>query len=254
MVRFGVADYGMNVWEGGCFSLEDRLRRLKAIGYDGIEWLKGIDFHDAFENAVVFHRLGMDFSSCNLDKPEETFKCACAFGKSYVWMPSKGRDIEMKDYIRHCRNFTAAAASYNLKAALHNHMGCRIESPEELDMFMNEIPEASLLLDVGHLAAVGGDCVAVTERYFDRLSAIHLKGVEVTDASAPMDTWWKRFRLCGIAEDALGIDFAGIIEVLARRGYDGWILVEHDTHLRDPYVDLKNNIDVARKYWQEFNK
>ena len=34
-MKFGVADYGMNVWDGGCFDIEERLIGLKKIGYDG---------------------------------------------------------------------------------------------------------------------------------------------------------------------------------------------------------------------------
>jgi hypothetical protein len=39
MNKIGVADYGMDVWFGGNYNLEQRLRKLKAIGIDGIEWL-----------------------------------------------------------------------------------------------------------------------------------------------------------------------------------------------------------------------
>ena len=36
MMKIGVADYGMFVWEGGLFDYEQRARDLKAIGYDGM--------------------------------------------------------------------------------------------------------------------------------------------------------------------------------------------------------------------------
>ena len=32
-MKFGVADYGLNVWYGGDFDHEERLVRLKEIGY-----------------------------------------------------------------------------------------------------------------------------------------------------------------------------------------------------------------------------
>ena len=42
MLKIGVADYGMFVWEGGLFDYEQRLRDIKAIGYDGLERLRPV--------------------------------------------------------------------------------------------------------------------------------------------------------------------------------------------------------------------
>ena len=33
---------------------------------------------------------------------------------------------------------------------------------------------------------------------------------------------------------------------LKAKGYDKWVLVEHDTHLQDPYADLKISIDALK--------
>ena len=46
-MKFGVADYGMNVWYGGCYDIEKRLLDLKALGFDGIERVEAIDAADA---------------------------------------------------------------------------------------------------------------------------------------------------------------------------------------------------------------
>lgn len=36
-MKYGIANYGMNVWYGGCFDAEERLQDLKKIGYEGLE-------------------------------------------------------------------------------------------------------------------------------------------------------------------------------------------------------------------------
>lgn len=41
-MRMGAADYGMNVWDSGCFDIEGRLIRLKEIGFEGVERLEAI--------------------------------------------------------------------------------------------------------------------------------------------------------------------------------------------------------------------
>ena len=35
-MKIGVADYGMNVWYGGQYDYLDRVKELRAIGFDGI--------------------------------------------------------------------------------------------------------------------------------------------------------------------------------------------------------------------------
>lgn len=249
MVKFGVADYGIDVYEGGCFSLEQRLLKLKKIGFEGIECLHGADMNQAFMNAMTFHKLGMDFVSCSMSNFEMSIECACAFGKEYVWLPIKLPTFDMDVYCRQCRAFTEAAAALNVKGALHNHLGARIESQDELEYFMKNVPDAQLLLDVGHLEGANGDSKAIIRKYSDRLASVHLKGVEVTDESFSLADWDKRYRLCGLAEDTLGIDFAGIIDVLKEVNYDKWLLLEHDTHIRDPFEDLANSLAVLKKYY-----
>ena len=66
--QFGVADYGLDVWFGGNLNLEQRLVMLKDCGFDGIEFLKGVDMAEAVQNVPVlsgknmygsqFHRTG----------------------------------------------------------------------------------------------------------------------------------------------------------------------------------------------------
>ena len=42
-MKFGVADYGMNVWDGGFYDFQTRLEELRTIGYDGTERLECVD-------------------------------------------------------------------------------------------------------------------------------------------------------------------------------------------------------------------
>ena len=55
-MKYGIADYGMNVYEGGLFDLEERLANLKQLGYSGIERLEAADTCEAVNRAVTFHR------------------------------------------------------------------------------------------------------------------------------------------------------------------------------------------------------
>lgn len=247
MNKIGVADYGMDVWYGGCYNLEQRLELLKSCGIDGIEWLRGSGMTEAVQNAVEFHKRGMDFASCSIGAPELSMKCACAFGKEYVWFPIKcTRDIPFEDYCRRARGFVEAASAYGLRAAIHNHLGQRVESQEELDDFLAAVPGAALLLDIGHLHAAGGDCIRTIRNYRDRIAAVHFKDIFYKDESLGLDRWTERLRFCELGGGNAGLDYERIGEELKRIGYRGWLLIEHDTHLREPEIDLKKSAEILR--------
>jgi hypothetical protein len=57
-MKFGVADYGFSVWDGGMFDLEDRLLGLRKIGYEGIERLEGADADEAMHSRQYLRKAG----------------------------------------------------------------------------------------------------------------------------------------------------------------------------------------------------
>ncbi len=249
--RIGVADYGMNVWFGGDYNLEQRLDLLKSIGIEGIEWLKASSMSEALDRASVFHRKGMDFVSCNCASFELTMKCACAFGKEYVWLTVPGaRGIAFDEYCRKANAFVKAAEYYNLKAAIHNHIGDRVESQQELIDFMEAVPGAALLLDIAHLHAAGGDSVEIVRKYHDRIAAVHFKDVYYKDLSIGLDQFWDRLRFCELGGGNAGLDYEAIARELNKYNYSKWVLIEHDTHLREPEIDLKISADILRELFK----
>lgn len=80
----------------------------------------------------------------------------------------------------------------SVESALRNHLGLRIWSQEELDRFLKECPEASLLPDIGHLHGSGGDVVGMIEKYLDRIAAVHFKDVYIKDPGIGLDRWSTR--------------------------------------------------------------
>ena len=249
--KLGVADYGMDVWYGGCWNLEERLELLQSIGVDGIEWVKGATEADVIRNAALFHSKGMDIASCKMDNPELTMRCASALGKEYVWITVPcTRNIPFDDYCRRCNAFVEAAKRYNLKAALHNHLGTCIESQDELDKFMEVVPGAALLLDIAHLHAAGGDGVRTVQKYHDRLVAVHFKDIYYKDLNVGLDSWWDRLRFCELGGGNAGLDYEAIAKELQKYNYDKWVLIEHDTHLRAPELDLKVSADILKELFK----
>ena len=248
-MKFGVADYGMNVWDGGCYDFETRLEELRKIGYDGTERLECIDAADALNKAATYRRLGMGFATCRSTNVETSLRYSAGLGLEYIWLTpgDVSRKVEIDTFIRRSNRMVYVAAKFGVKAALHNHLGQRIQDQDELDRFMKDCPGASLLLDIGHLHGAGGDVIGTIDKYFDRIAAVHFKDVFIKDANIGLEDWPKRLRFCELGAGNSDEPWEEAAKLLKKRGYDKWVLVEHDTHLREPLIDLKVSLDALKK-------
>ncbi|MDD3952517.1 MAG: sugar phosphate isomerase/epimerase [Lentisphaeria bacterium] len=247
-MKFGVADYGMNVWYGGCYDLNARLKALKSIGFDGIERLEAADAADAMNRALIFHKLGMDFSTVCGPNVGISMEWTPALGKPYVWItPGEGsRNVDFDVYCRRANAFLDALENYNIAGVLHNHLGSRIENQDELDKFMTNCPKAKLLLDVGHLFGAGGDVIGTIEKYGKRIMAVHFKDIKYKDKNKGLDLWYERLRFCELGGGDAGMEFRPMAEALLKVGFNGWAFVEHDTHTDDPVKQLKISLDIMK--------
>ncbi|MGF7002932.1 inosose dehydratase [Lachnospiraceae bacterium PFB1-21] len=126
------------------------------------------------------------------------------------------------------------AAARGMKCSLHHHMGTGIQTPEEIDIFMEGTNEnVYLLFDSGHIYFSEGTQEAVdnlVEKYIDRIAHVHLKDVR------------KEKRVKTIEEDMSFLEavkngtftvpgdgdivFDKIFATLEKHNYEGWMLVE----------------------------
>lgn len=247
-MKIGLADYGWRMWFGGGedYDLERTLLDLNEIGYQGLERCRASSPGQALANAATFKRLGMDFATVAGPTTESSIEWTAAMGKGYVWTMGKAKDLEQ--CCRMANRQAEVTKRWGIRTALHNHLGSPVESQGELEEFLKRCPDVGLVLDTAHLAAADGDPCAVVRRYPDRLVSIHLKDWYVTDPEIGIkDGWTRRGRFCELGGGNIGLDNAAVLRQLLSVGYDGWIFVEHDTHLRDPRLDLA----VSRRYLRE---
>jgi sugar phosphate isomerase/epimerase len=246
-MKFGIADYGMNVWYGGMYDTTDRLADLKRIGYQGIERLEAASPSDAIAKAVEFRRLGMDFATCRGPTVECNIKWTAALGKAYVWTQVSARDLD--PFCRQVNAQVKAAAAFGVKVGIHNHLGTSVETQEQLEEFLARCPECGLVFDTGHLAAAGGDVLAIVKKYHARILVMHLKDWRATGAVSPVNNpkWGECGYFTTLGKGNIGQDNAAVMKAVKAAGFDGWVFVEHDTHLQDPLVDLAE----SRNYLKE---
>jgi len=244
MIKIGVADYGMTVWYGGNFDYEGRVAAVKELGYNGLERLEAQNTEDAIHKAARLRAMGMDFATCRTPSPELSIQYTAALGKNYVWTAVTGRDFDT--FCRQVNDMAEVCARWGIHLALHNHLGSLVETQSQLLAFLEICPDVKLVLDTGHLgAAEGGDPLYILEHYFDRIITVHVKDWVLTNPGAA--AWYDQGYFCELGAGNVPIPNREVIEELKHRNFDGWLCVEHDTHLRDPRIDLAHSREfIAR--------
>ncbi len=172
------------------------------------------------------------------------------FGHKYVM-----NDEEWKRLLDGFNRLGETANKYGIKLTYHHHMGTVIQTAEEVDRMMEGTdPEVfSLLYDSGHLAYCGEDPVALLEKYVDRVGHVHLKDIrpEVIEKVKEDDMCFLDAVRAGaftVPGDG-SIDFTPIFDILAKNGYEGYMVVEAE---QDPAKANPFEYAVkARKYIAE---
>ena len=248
MEKIGVADYGMYVWYGGFYDYDERLASVCRIGFDGLERLYPTSPEDALRKASELKKKGLSFATCNAQTPELSIRWTAALGGEYVWAEVQGYTFEA--YLRQVREQTKVAKKYGIEVAVHNHLGSKIETQEQLETMLVECPDTKLLFDTGHLAVAGGDVEYIAKKYYDRIVAYHLKGWQKSD-TPDAEAWNQRGHFCGLAQGDFFINNEAVYKNAVKNGFNGWVFIEHDTHERDPLVDLEESFNVLKKWRKE---
>ena len=149
------------------------------------------------------------------------------------------------------------AAENGMKVCLHHHMGTGIQTPTEIDKYMEVVnDDVYLLFDSGHIYYSEGSQKAmldVLEKYIDRICHVHLKDVRdevVAEVKANDLSFLEGVRKGTFTVPGDGvIDFRPIFDILEKHNYKGWMVVEAE---QDPAI--ANPFEYAvkgRKYIKE---
>jgi len=185
----------------------------------------------------------------------------CVHGDRTIPLSKRPRLAE-KEWKQFCERLDAVAAALEkqrLKMAYHHHMGTVIQAEDEVDRMMDSTKNVGLLLDSGHLTFAGGDPVRALRRHAKRIVHVHCKDIR-KDQLAQAKKKDLSF-LDAVLGDVFAvpgdgsIDFAPLLEGLAKAGYQGWLVVEADqdpakahplTHARIGHDCLR---PLAQRYW-----
>jgi inosose dehydratase len=132
--------------------------------------------------------------------------------------------------------------SRGYEACLHNEVGTQASTQDSIERILTST-EISLCLDTGHLVAAGGDPLEILERWWARVSHIHLKDAKVAPGDSYDDAMklWENDVFCKLGAGTAKVD--EILGSLRRGGYDGWLLVEQDVLPRGAEAYAKARTD-----------
>lgn len=138
----------------------------------------------------------------------------------------------------------AFTAAQGITLVYHHHMGTVVETPAEIDSFMEFTgPATKLLLDTGHCYFGGGDPAGMAEKHMARVGHIHAKNVRPDVMQAVRDEGLSflegvRRGVFTVPGDPDGIiAFEPVLEIAAAHGYSGWLVIEaeQDPDIRNPF-------------------
>ncbi|MCT4618224.1 MAG: myo-inosose-2 dehydratase [Marinisporobacter sp.] len=143
-------------------------------------------------------------------------------------------DEEWDKLAKGMNKLAALAAEKGMKVSLHHHMGTGIQTPEEVDKFMEMTnDDVYLLFDAGHMYFSEGTQEAVdqtVEKYGTRLAHVHLKDVREDVLKTLKEEKWSFLK--GVKEGVFTVPGDGVVnfdhtfKVLEKVNYEGWMVVE----------------------------
>ncbi|MCH7882081.1 MAG: TIM barrel protein, partial [Proteobacteria bacterium] len=151
-------------------------------------------------------------------------------------------DSEFAAYGERLTGLAEYCAGQGVPLSFHHHMGTGVETERELELTMANTGDAvGLLVDTGHLQFAGGDILAVIERYGHRINHVHAKDIR-SEVLETVDRDRDSFLDCvlrgifTVPGDGM-IDFHAVMQALADKKYQGWVIVEaeQDPAKADPY-------------------
>jgi inosose dehydratase len=137
-------------------------------------------------------------------------------------------------------------------ASFHYHAGTYVETPREIERFIEGLDPSllGLCFDTGHSAFGGGSPLELLHAHGGLVNHVHLKDVDITllarlhAEGAGLERAWEEGAFCELGRG--GADVDACLAELLRRGYDGWIVVEQDQVLR-PGRTFEDAVDSARR-------
>lgn len=139
--------------------------------------------------------------------------------------------------------------STGVDTVFHHHCAGFIETPEEIERFLEQTDKnlISLCFDTGHYTFGGGNALDGLKKHASRIKHVHFKDCDAELADKAKSMEWDYFEsvkqgiFCELGKGS--VQFPLIVQELNKLGYAGWIVVEQDVlpGMGSPYESAKRN-------------
>jgi inosose dehydratase len=177
-----------------------------------------------------------------------------AAGGNYIQLTNSSRPKEglpsssdLQKYGKLINEIGKRTSDIGVQATYHNHMHQLGETPDEVEIIMDNCDDRNvkLLLDVAHYHQGGGDPTKAISNYKDRISSLHLKDVRQTEGAGS-----RAYTFVELGQGA--VDFGGIFEALRQIKFNGWGIVELDS-VPDKQKTPLQCAEISLRYLQSVN-
>ncbi|MFB6081680.1 MAG: sugar phosphate isomerase/epimerase family protein [Halanaeroarchaeum sp.] len=252
-------------------SIREGLQEISACRYDGVEiGLEKVRYNGADTVAAWTDEYDLDLYCvmCDWVETEDAFEDVLdgveeVAGLDVPYMgilpPQRNRHDEetAEERVRAVADAIVDAGSTPL---LHHHGATVIEQPDEIEHYLDVVPEAELIFDTAHYYPYGanypdGDVTDGIERFADDIAYVHLKDVApgtdfahhrdgLSAGDFHLDNVINYFRTFTDLGEGI-LDFEAVYDALEDVGYDGHYTVEIENQTMKTLLHAKENYD----YW-----
>jgi inosose dehydratase len=209
---------GVELFDGNLRQYEDRPDELRRLLGDA-----GVTLVAVYSGANFIYR---DVLEDELWRIERAARLAALFGAENLVVGGGAKrsggttDADYGALAAGLDRVTEIAERHGLRASYHPHLTTIVETPDQVDRIM-AMSRIGFCPDTGHLAAGGGDPVALIRKHAQRVTHVHLK-----------DFTPEPFGFHPLGHGI--VDIPGVLEALRDAGYDHWATVELDEYAGRP--------------------
>lgn len=154
---------------------------------------------------------------------------------------------ELKRYAQLLNEVGKRAADEGIQAVYHNHMHQLGETPEEVDIILQNTDSKYIkfLLDIAHYWQGGGDPAKAARQYKDRLHTLHIKDVKRPNPNHTDDA--KSYQFVELGQG--NMDLPAFFTTLNEIKFKGWAIIELDSIPDQSRTALQCN-KISKEYLQ----
>ena len=169
--------------------------------------------------------------------------------------PEGTMDADLKQMAKTMNDLGKRISDEGLKFGVHAHLWTQLQDRKEIDQLMDltDPNHVYLVLDTGHINMAGIDPVELASVYTSRIVEFHLKDCKPEDRGGHKGPIPKREGYADKGKRIFyelgkgGVDFPGILAILKKKRWKGWLTVELDSTDTTP----RDSAAQSKKYLNE---